>query len=63
MKLDYNKITNIVVENIKDWDYPDFVDAYISSADYDGREMTEDELNTLNEDSNFVYEQVLEYLY
>jgi len=44
-------------------DYGDFCDAYIESADYDGREMTEEELEVLNEDSQFVNEAVFSQLY
>lgn len=62
-KLDYSKIDNIEFEGIDLKDYPDFCDTYISSADYDGREMTEEELDTLNEDSDFVYESLMDYLY
>lgn len=54
---------NIEIENIVPSDYPDFVDAYISYATLNGRELTENELDELNEDSQFVYEQVIKYLY
>jgi hypothetical protein len=62
LKLDYSKISNVYCEGIDTKDYPDFCDAYIVSADYDGRKMTEDELDTINDDSNYVYECVLEQL-
>ena len=58
-QLDYAKIDNIDVENICFDDYPDFCDAYIASADYDGVEMTEDQIDQLNDDCDFVYECVL----
>jgi hypothetical protein len=61
--LDYSKIEDIEIDGINTRDYPDFCDAYISSATYKGREMTESELDRLNEDSDFVYEQVLERIY
>lgn len=63
IKLDYSKIDNIEVDGIDYADYPDFCDAYIASADYDGREMTDEELNLLNDDSDFVYSAVENYLY
>jgi len=63
LTLDYSKITNIKVDGIHTWDYPDFVDAYIADATYDGRPMTEEELDVINEDSSFVYECVTEKLY
>ena len=60
-QLDYNKINNIVFEDIDSNDYPDFADAYIISADYDGREMTDEEIESL--DSSFVNEKLIEYLF
>jgi hypothetical protein len=63
MKLDYKKIDNVEVSGIDFQDYPDFVDAYIISADYEGREMTEQELDAINEDSEFVYDQVQKHLF
>jgi hypothetical protein len=40
-------------------DFPDFCDAYIASATYDGRDMTEEELEELNDDTDFVYKAVI----
>ena len=61
--MDYNKIDNIEVDGIDYNDYPDFCDAFIMSADYDGKEMTEDEIDELNEDREFVLECVMNYLF
>jgi len=61
--MDYKLITNIEVDGIDTADYPDFVDAFIASADYDGIEMTDDQIDTLNEDSDFVYECVQSHLF
>jgi hypothetical protein len=60
--MDYKKINNIKVDGIDTNDYPKFCDAFISSADYNGVEMTDKELDVLNEDSDFVYESVQNYL-
>jgi len=60
--MDYRKIDNIEVGGINTKDYPDFCDAFIASADYNGEPMTEDQLNEINEDSDFVYECVIEHL-
>lgn len=57
--LDLNKVHDVEVEGIDLSDYPDFCDAYISFATYDGREMTPEELEALNERRDFVYEQIL----
>ena len=61
--MDYSKIDNVKIEDIDHKDAPDFVDAFISSADYDGVEMTDEQLDEINEDSEYVYGQVLSYLY
>mgnify|MGYP003965868655 FL=1 len=63
INLDYAKISDVEVDGIDTRDYPDFCDAFISYAEYDGREMTDEELDTLNEDSDFVYEAVQNYLF
>jgi hypothetical protein len=62
-KLNYDLIDNIEFEGINHNDYPDYCDAYIISADYDGREMTEDEIEELNDDSGFVYDKLMNFLY
>jgi hypothetical protein len=60
MKLDKSRITNVVMDSVHGWDYPDFADAYVASADYDGRPMTDEELDALNADSDYVNEQAHE---
>jgi hypothetical protein len=62
-KLDYKKIFDIEIEGINYKDAPDFCDAYIVAATYGDREMTEEELDMLNEDSQFVYDCVIEKIY
>ena len=59
----YKEITSIELEGINPNDYPDFCDAYIVRAMYKGREMTEYELEEINEDSDFVHQCVFDYLY
>jgi hypothetical protein len=61
--MDYKLIDNIQVEGIDTNDYPDFCDAFIASADYDGKSMTDEQLDELNEDSDFVYECVQNHLF
>lgn len=58
-KLDFKKIDNMEFEGIDFSDYPDFVDAYLVAADYDGIEMTEEQIDYLNDEHrDFVNEQV-----
>jgi hypothetical protein len=61
--MDYQKIDNIEVDGIDINDYPDFCDAFISSADYDGKPMTDKQLDELNKDGGFVYECVQNHLF
>jgi len=62
-ELDYGQISNIEVDGIDTKDYPDFCDAYISYAEYLGKPMTGEQLELLNDDGDFVYEQVISYLF
>ena len=61
--MDLEKITNIELGNIDTSDYPDMVDAFIESAEYDGEPMTEEQLDEINQDSGFIHEQVYKQLY
>ncbi len=62
-KMDYSKITNISVQGIDYSDYPDFSDSYIDSAEYDGLEMTEEQLHEINDDSDFVYQSTINQIH
>jgi hypothetical protein len=63
MKLDLNKIDNIEFE-INLQDYPDLCDSYISSADHNGKEMTDEEIDYLHDNySDWVSEKVWNYLH
>ena len=62
MKMNYKKIDNIEIDGIDTKDYPDFCDAYISSADYDGVPMTDEQLDELNEDGDYIYGHIMDYL-
>lgn len=61
--MELDKITNIELGGINTNDYPDFVDAFIESAEYDGVELTDEELDELNCNSEFVYDCVLKHLF
>ena len=64
MKLNLNKIDSIEVEGIDTRDYPDFCDAFISYAEIDGRELTDEELDYINNNCpDMVYDAVLNQLY
>lgn len=61
--MNYKLIDNIELDGIDTNDYPDFCDAFIVSADYDGKPMTDEQIDLLNEDSDFIYECVQKYLF
>ncbi len=63
LNLDYKKIVVTGVDGIDHRDAPDYCDAYITSAEYEGRELTDEEIDLLNEDSDFVYESVIDWIY
>lgn len=52
--MDLTKVTKVKVEGVDMKDYPEFSDAFIVSANYNGVEMTEAELDELNENQEFV---------
>lgn len=62
-ELQLAKISDIVIEGIDPRDAPDYCDAFIADADYDGRPATEEELEIMNNDSGFVYESIISKLY
>jgi hypothetical protein len=63
-EINLNGIDNIEFEDIDTSDYPDFCDAFISSADMNGWPMTSEELNDLNENyGEYVYEKVIESIF
>lgn len=68
MKFDELHIDDVVVEGIDYSDYPDFCGAYIESAtiiedDVEVRDVTDEELDRLNDNRDFVYSKVIEFIY
>jgi hypothetical protein len=64
MKLDLRKVDNMEFDGIDFADYPDFVDAFLVAADYDGRELSEEEVDYINDEHyDFVNEQVYQSLF
>ena len=63
MKIDYNKIEVLEVDNINHYDYPEYSDAYISEANYNGNPMSDDMLDEINDNHlDFVYQQVWTFI-
>jgi len=61
-EMDYSKIDNISFDGIDQSDSPDFCDALIISADYDGVEMNIEQLDELNDDRQYVHDKVISHL-
>lgn len=58
------KAYNIEIEGIDTADAPDFADAFISYAEHvDGTPFTDAQLDAINEDSDFVYRAVMDFIY
>ncbi len=58
--MDISQLTDIVIGDINMEDWPDLVDACLESAKIDGRDLTEEELDDINEHhSKWVYEQAV----
>jgi len=52
--------SSVIVDNIDMLDYPDFSDAFIRYAEFkDGTPLTDEQLDELNKDSDFVHKMVL----
>jgi len=64
MEIDFKLVTNVSVDGIDTRDYPDFTDAFIESAEYDGKPMTDEMLDQINDDHlDFVQECVYNQLF
>ena len=59
MTLELSKISNVHLADIDLSDYPDFWDARVVCAEYEGRPMSEAELDLLNDNRSLVYEAVM----
>lgn len=49
IKYELSLIDDVDIDGIDMRDYPDFCDAFIGSADYNGKPMTDDQLDEINE--------------
>lgn len=67
MKINVSKLGGVVFDGVDTTDYPDFCDAFLSSAtiEDDGKDrlLTEKELDWVNENSrDWIYESVIELM-
>ena len=57
--IDFSKIESVELDGVCVKDYPDFVDAFVTSGVYDGREMTEEEMDFISDDYDFMYNKII----
>jgi len=62
MKIDFKKVKVIEVDGINHYDYPEYCDAYISEANYNGKPVTDEQLDEINDNDQFRYESVWEFI-
>ena len=55
-------IEDIQIDGVDHRDYPDYCDAYIMTAKVEGRMATDEELDQMNDDGQFRYDTVMEYV-
>ena len=64
MQINLSQIENMEFEGIDTSDYPDFVDAFLVSAEINGRDLTEEEIDYLNDEHyEFVNESVFSSIF
>lgn len=56
-------ITDIVFEDIDHNDYPDYCDAHIVSAKCNGIDLDDNEIDQLNEDRDWLYDKLMDYIF
>lgn len=62
--LDLKKVSNIEFGGIDHTDHPDYSDAAVISADYDGKKMNDEQVDILNDRyPDFVYDKLWNYLH
>jgi len=55
---------DIVFSGVDNSDYPDYSDAFVESATYKGRDMTEEEMEELMDDyRDYVYDKLMTYIF
>lgn len=67
MRIKFNgrELADIELEDLHRWDSPDYCDAFIANARWadTGAELTDDELDKVNEDRDLVHDAVYNYIF
>jgi len=61
--LDTTNITNVKFDDVFHWDYPEYCDAFIASAEINGVPLTESELDELNENDDFKHTELINQIF
>ena len=62
IEIDYSKIEVVEVDGVDHNDYPDYCDAYISKACIGGQKATQKQLDILNDNDEYRYEAVMDFI-
>ena len=63
MNIDFDKVEILEVDGINHNDYPKYCDAFISQANYNGKTMSDEMIDEINDNyPDFVYIQVMEQI-
>ena len=62
--IDVRNVTRVELDDVDSSDHPDYADAHISSAAWkdSGKPLTDAELEELNKNSDFVYDQISDHM-
>lgn len=64
MNIDLTKLTELEFDGIDHNDYPDYCDAFLSYAYYIDRELTDEEIDYINENHcYFINENIYDYIF
>ena len=64
MQINLSQVENMEFEGVDFSDYPDFVDAFLVSAEINGRDLTEEEIDYLNDEHyEFINERVFSSIF
>lgn len=58
--LEFSQVDNPVIEDIDMRDFPDFCDAFLVSGEFNGKQLSELELDWINDNQ---YDQIQEYIH
>lgn len=62
MDIDFSQVQDMEIEGVDTADYPKFCDAFVARCLYKGREATEEELEAITEQCEWLHELAYESL-